>query len=410
MSDLKVWRIDPATGQPGQVPVINPAGTSVEWEDVSAIPTSAKPGHDIADEGAVLPYRSILNFVGPGVEVSDDSVGGRTIVTILATGSGGGGGGSADLERTDYVATAGQTVFTLPTDDEIAQIYVNGDLLAEADYTQSGTTLTLDTGLAAGDDLVVFQNVVAPADATVGGKRYIYRNSTQDSSGTVPSVDTQVAGMIITIPSAEVTRVAFVGFNILFTGAHTNRFSIYLDGTKVWPAANNANASNHGGNTTYELDITGVPLVLAADVGHTIELKWNASDSTAAVTFNERLLYADVYDGDGTSPVPIANGPQGARGPLPFQSPPVAWAMFTAYFTGPPASAVIYDGETYVAIANHTSTGSFDPTKWVKIAQKGLSGNDTGLNHIVGVGIPKMMLSSTFPPIEPAGTMLVLFG
>jgi hypothetical protein len=271
-------------------------------------------------------------------------------------------------------------------------------------------TLTLDTALAVDDDLVVFQNIPNDPDATVGAKRYLVRNPAQESSGVIPAVDTQVAGMIVTVPSAEVTRVAFVGFNIVFTGAHTNRFVIFVDGAKVWPTgANGVTASMHGGNTQYEIDVSGVPVVLAPDVGHTIEVRWTASDSTVAVTFNERLLYADVYDGDGTSPIAIASGPQGAMGPMPFESPPVAWAMFTAYFTGPPASSVIYEGETYVAIANHTSTATFDPSKWVKIVEKGLSGDDTGADHIVGVGIGKIIVASSMPAIEPAGTMLVVF-
>ena len=48
-------------------------------------------GHVIEDEGAPLAQRSIMNFAGAGVTVTD--AGGKTVVTI--PGGGGGGGGSS---------------------------------------------------------------------------------------------------------------------------------------------------------------------------------------------------------------------------------------------------------------------------------------------------------------------------
>lgn len=46
-------------------------------------------GHIIEDEGVPLPQRSVLNFTGSGVTVSDS--GGKTVVNI----PGGGGGGNS---------------------------------------------------------------------------------------------------------------------------------------------------------------------------------------------------------------------------------------------------------------------------------------------------------------------------
>lgn len=46
--------------------------------------------HTIQDEGGALPDRSVMNFVGAGVTVTD--AGGKTVVTI----PGGGGGGSGN--------------------------------------------------------------------------------------------------------------------------------------------------------------------------------------------------------------------------------------------------------------------------------------------------------------------------
>lgn len=57
-------------------------------------------------------------------------------------------------------------------------------------------------------------------------------------------------------------------------------------------------------------------------------------------------------------------------GPAPWTLP-VAWATTTAYVSALPASCVTYLGETYVCITAHTSTGSFDASKFVKIAASG---------------------------------------
>jgi hypothetical protein len=49
--------------------------------------------HDVADEGALLPRRTVLNFTGPGVTVTDDPANDRIIVSVS------GGGFSIDTER-----------------------------------------------------------------------------------------------------------------------------------------------------------------------------------------------------------------------------------------------------------------------------------------------------------------------
>lgn len=88
-------------------------------------------------------------------------------------------------------------------------------------------------------------------------------------------------------------------------------------------------------------------------------------------------------------------------------APLVVWAMSTSYVVGPPASVVTYQGETYVAIVSHTSTSEFDPTKWLKVAAKGADGNDTGANHIVGVGIAKLTVGTTFPTSPTVGDVFI---
>lgn len=53
-------------------------------------------------------------------------------------------------------------------------------------------------------------------------------------------------------------------------------------------------------------------------------------------------------------------------GPAPWTAPS-DWAASQSYTVGPPASLVVYNGEAYVCTTTHTSGGSFDASKWVKV-------------------------------------------
>ncbi|MFH0303324.1 hypothetical protein AAFX91_40605 [Bradyrhizobium sp. 31Argb] len=79
-------------------------------------------------------------------------------------------------------------------------------------------------------------------------------------------------------------------------------------------------------------------------------------------------------------------GEMGDTGPAAW-SPPTAWVTTTAYTAGPPASAVVQAGETYVCLASHTS-GTFATDlaagKWIKVAQKG-SGDLSSANNLSDV-------------------------
>lgn len=58
--------------------------------------------------------------------------------------------------------------------------------------------------------------------------------------------------------------------------------------------------------------------------------------------------------------------------------PPVAWITGLVCVVGPPATTVVYLGETYVCTTAHTAGGAFDASKFVKVAQKGSAGAGTG--------------------------------
>ena len=94
-----------------------------------------------------------------GTNVTISPVGGTGAVTINSSG----GGGSA-YTRTTFTATAGQTAFTVTYAVGYLQIYVNGVLLTDSDYTaSSGTGFTLNVACSVGDiveALVITTSVV----------------------------------------------------------------------------------------------------------------------------------------------------------------------------------------------------------------------------------------------------------
>ena len=108
--------------------------------------------------------------------------------------------------------------------------------------------------------------------------------------------------------------------------------------------------------------------------------------NVTAYTGTSLTVLVDNVVGSGT----FANwkigisGDRGSLGPAPF-STPVDWASGVAYVVGPPASAVVYNGESYVCILGHTSSGSIPPTNatyWQKIAAKGASPGPSAIYDI----------------------------
>lgn len=84
------------------------SGTYSNWYlNIAGMPGSGS-GHTIQDEGAPLPQRAALNFLGSAVTATDDSVNNRTNIAISG-GSGGGAFGFALYVNGDLI-DAGMTV------------------------------------------------------------------------------------------------------------------------------------------------------------------------------------------------------------------------------------------------------------------------------------------------------------
>lgn len=116
----------------------------------------------------------------------------------------------------------------------------------------------------------------------------------------MPSGDTLVDGLSITLPASSKARMAFVSADCEFTGGHTNRFDIYIDGSAI-PGNRNRTANVAGGNNIYDTQFSQVPVAVPGDsASHTIEVRWNASDSLAAVTLKGRSITIMTVEGSAS--------------------------------------------------------------------------------------------------------------
>lgn len=232
--------------------------------------------------------------------------------------------------------------------------------------------------------------------ATVNGVAFASWTSMIDGVKGLSYVNLGVGQTILLIDMSQVllvskVRTYFYPDNRVYNGL---KIEISQDGTTwtVIRAAANAQWPSQGS------------YIEAAPVAQTPTRYIRQTTQGSALNANNEMIEIEVFGWLGSA-VP---GPTGSTGPAAWQTP-VPWAMFTAYTIGPPASVVTYLGETFVAILSHTSTAEFDPTKWVKVAEKGLSGNDTGANHIIGVGTGKITVGTTFPVSHVAGDQFIQF-
>jgi hypothetical protein len=124
------------TGEPG------PAGPQGLAGPTGPAGNNGPPGpagvYDIQDEGITLPRRAILNFIGPGVTVVDDSVNNASRITV----TGGGGGGTFTERFSTETANDAANAIAIRCNDGYLRIY-NGTIPATGDTPVSTQVLLL---------------------------------------------------------------------------------------------------------------------------------------------------------------------------------------------------------------------------------------------------------------------------
>jgi hypothetical protein len=136
------WGSVPAGSITGVVPIVNGGtGQTTAAAAFNALSPLTTTGDIIYEASASTAARLPVGSTGQVLTVSGG-------IPSWSTPSTGGG----TITRTDFTATAGQTVFSVTYTVGLIDVYQNGAKLAQADFTATnGTSFTLATGAAAGD-------------------------------------------------------------------------------------------------------------------------------------------------------------------------------------------------------------------------------------------------------------------
>ena len=134
--------------------------------------------------------------------------------------------GSGNYTSTTFIATAGQTVFTIAHTQGFIQVFMNGLLLDETtDWTSDGTAVTLTSAATLNDEIeVVKYNTFAVGDAILQsdaddryGRRYasVIRTNEQtlNSDVTIGATENALASGPITVAEG-VTLTVTTGGNL----------------------------------------------------------------------------------------------------------------------------------------------------------------------------------------------------
>jgi hypothetical protein len=100
---------------------------------------------------------------------------------------------------------------------------------------------------------------------------------------------------------------------------------------------------------------------------------YSATAPASVATYNGEC-YVCIVTHTSTASFDPSKWTKIAASGVPAWGPVAAWNTATVYSPGPPASVVTTGGETYVCVIGHTSGGSFDPSKWIRVSQKGDQG------------------------------------
>lgn len=136
------WGSVPAGSITGTVPIANGGtGQTTAGAAFNALSPITTTGDLIVGNGTNSATRLGVGSTGQVLTVS----GGTATWATPSTGAG-------TITRTDFTATAGQTVFSVTYTVGLIDVYRNGIKLGQADFTATnGTSFTLATGAAAGD-------------------------------------------------------------------------------------------------------------------------------------------------------------------------------------------------------------------------------------------------------------------
>ena len=164
---------------------------------------------------------------------------GRITAASNGTGGGGGGGGTSST-TTQFTATAGQTTFSVSYTVGQISVYMNGALLASADYTASnGTSVVLASGAAAGDIVTVVAYSTIGSAGSNGQVQY-NNNGALGGSANMTFNGTRLTVADFADSSLTAGRVTYAGAG----GNLTDSAALTFDGTVLTASASASATGN----------------------------------------------------------------------------------------------------------------------------------------------------------------------
>lgn len=182
--------LDAASGTDSTVQLTAGSNITLTRNDANqvTIASTASGGVTVQEEGSSLSTEATtLNFVGDSVTAS----GTGATKTITITGSDG-GSGQVTAQKNTFTATAGQEDFTItsaPDSVNNLQVYIDGVYQAKANYTTSGTTVTINTGtgVALGTQVEIIHLKVVKANIELNTYTGDASDLTFDTTSTINS-------------------------------------------------------------------------------------------------------------------------------------------------------------------------------------------------------------------------------
>ena len=182
------WGSVPAGSITGTVPIANGGtGQTTAAAAFNALSPITTTGDLIVGNGSNSATRLGIGSTGQVLTVS----GGTTVWSTPATGGG-------TITRTDFTATAGQTVFTVSYTVGLIDVYRNGVKLATSDFTATnGTSFTLAVAANAGDivQAVVFSSLNLYSTITY----QVFNGTGSQTVFTMSSVPANSASLLVAI-------------------------------------------------------------------------------------------------------------------------------------------------------------------------------------------------------------------
>jgi trimeric autotransporter adhesin len=282
---------------------------------------------------------SAVKVVAPGTSGNVLTSNGSSWVSQAA-----GGSGAGTINRTDFTATQGQTVFSVTYPVGLIDVYRNGVKLAVADFTATnGTSFTLATGANAGDIIqaevfsalnlyqtittdtfsgngvqTVFTMSVAPSNPSstlvaISGvvqapSNYTVASTTLTFSDAPPSGSNNISVRYLGVPGT--TAVGSISFGTTGLTPNTSTTgAVTVAGTLV--AANGGTGLTSPGTAGNVLTSNGTAWVSSAASGGGGQFFGNAAIKTIAYnpnTIGENLTVTSGNNGYSAGPVTINSG------------------------------------------------------------------------------------------------------